>query len=179
MQFYLMLMTRSKLHSLSSVAWRCVAWRQCQGYQYCGGVPAALVAWAYISLWGAFPGRLRAVLPVSRSFAYQVCTCTCPRGVGLAQHSVWWRSCAFQYFPSLLSLFRGVGAFPQQFFPLNSLFSVTGASFGVWGGGRSSWLGCRQGRLMGCSTDLGLGCWFQYPDPPFVTQALTGIFKSM
>ena len=26
--------------------------------------------------------------------------------------------------------------------PLNILFSVTGALFGVWGGGRGSWLGC-------------------------------------
>ena len=25
---------------------------------------------------------------------------------------------------------------------------------------------------MGCSTDLGLGCWGQSPDPPFATQAL-------
>ena len=50
-------------------------------------------------------------------------------------------------------------------FPLNSLFSVTGACFGVWGGGQGSWLGCGLGRLMGCSTDLGLGCWFQSPDP--------------
>ena len=50
-------------------------------------------------------------------------------------------------------------------FPLNSLFSVTGAWFGVWGGGRGSWLDCRLGTLMGCSTDLGLGCGFQSPDP--------------
>jgi len=32
-------------------------------------VPAAFVAWACISLWGAFPGHLWAVLAVSGSFA--------------------------------------------------------------------------------------------------------------
>ena len=35
-----------------------------------GGVLAAFVAWACISLWGAFPGRLQAVLAVSCSYAY-------------------------------------------------------------------------------------------------------------
>ena len=35
-----------------------------------GGVPAAFVAWAWISPWGAFPGCLRAVLAVSGSLAY-------------------------------------------------------------------------------------------------------------
>ena len=60
-----------------------------------GGVPAALVAWACISPWGAFPGRVRAVLAVSGSLAYYACTCACPHGFGLAQRSVWWRLCAF------------------------------------------------------------------------------------
>ena len=40
---------------------------------------------------------------------------------------------------------------------------ICGLGSGVCGLG--SWLGCRLGRLMGCSTDLGLGCWFQSPDP--------------
>ena len=35
-----------------------------------GGVPAALVAWTFISPWGACPGHLRAVLVVSSSFAH-------------------------------------------------------------------------------------------------------------
>ena len=62
-----------------------------------GGVPAALVAWACISPWGAFPGRVREVLAVSGSLAYYACPCACPHGFGfgLAQRSVWWRLCAF------------------------------------------------------------------------------------
>ena len=35
-----------------------------------GRLPAAFVAWACISPWGAFPGRLGAVQAVSGSFAY-------------------------------------------------------------------------------------------------------------
>ena len=75
---------------------------------------------------GAFPGSFLAVLAVSGSFAYFACVCACPRGFA-------WLSV------------RGVGArvlssisrppLPTQgsqgpffiVFPLNSLFSVTGA----------------------------------------------------
>ena len=71
-------MTRSKLHSLSGVVWRGVARRGvalcgmvlASGFIAGGGVPEALVAWVFIGPWGACPGRFRAVLPVSGSFAY-------------------------------------------------------------------------------------------------------------
>ena len=52
-----------------------------------GCVPAALEAWAFINLWGAFPGCFRAVLEVSGSFAYYAYVCAWPRGFGLA--NVW------------------------------------------------------------------------------------------
>ena len=63
---------------VAQVVWRGMAW--C-GVALCcialalgfiakgGGVPAALVAWAFISLWSACPGRLQALLAVSGSFA--------------------------------------------------------------------------------------------------------------
>ena len=38
----------------------------CRGW----GVPEALVAWVFIGPWGACPGRFRAVLAISGSFAY-------------------------------------------------------------------------------------------------------------
>ena len=49
------------------MAWCCVALHDIsvRVYQYCQGVPAAFVAWACISPWGAFQGHLRAVLAVS------------------------------------------------------------------------------------------------------------------
>ena len=49
------------------MAWRGIALHdiRVRVYQYCRGVPAAFVAWAYISPWGAFQGRLPAVLAVS------------------------------------------------------------------------------------------------------------------
>ena len=71
-------MTRSKLHSLSGVAWHGVAWHSvvlrgmalALGFIAGGGkVPEALVAWVFIGLWGACPGCFRAVLAVSGSFA--------------------------------------------------------------------------------------------------------------
>ena len=71
----------------------------------------------------------------------------------------------FLVFPLPPLPIRGSRGFSSIVSPLNSLFSVTGAWFGVWGGRQGSWLGCGQGRLMGCSTDLGLGCWCQPPDP--------------
>ena len=84
------------------VAWHGVAWGSVALHGVSvrvisieGGVPAALVVWACISPCGAFPGRVRAVLAVSGSLAYYACACACPRGFGLAQHSVWWRLCAF------------------------------------------------------------------------------------
>jgi len=78
------------------VAWRgvalcCIA--LALGFIARGGVPAALVAWAFINPWGAFPGCFQAVLAVSGSFAYYARVCAWPRGFGLA--NVWWRSCAF------------------------------------------------------------------------------------
>ena len=61
------------LNSLSSMAWRSVALHGINIMVISiggGGVPAALVKWPCISLWGAFPGCLWAVLAVSGSFAY-------------------------------------------------------------------------------------------------------------
>ena len=63
------------MRSLSSLAWRGVA-LHCMvlalGFiSSVGEVPAAFVAWAWISLWGALPGRLlRAVLAVSSPLVY-------------------------------------------------------------------------------------------------------------
>ena len=59
--------------ALRGVAWRCVALRGvalASGFIPGGGVPEALVAWVFIGPWGACPGRFRAVLVVSGSFAY-------------------------------------------------------------------------------------------------------------
>ena len=80
------LTTRSKLHSWHSVAQRCfaLAWRQRQGLLV---VPAAFVAWGWICPWGAFLGRLRAVLAVSGSLAYQACARACLHG--FAWLSIW------------------------------------------------------------------------------------------
>ena len=61
---------------VEQVVWRGMAW--C-GVALCCIVlvlgfiaagAAALVAWAFISLWSACPGRLQALLAVSGSFAY-------------------------------------------------------------------------------------------------------------
>ena len=54
------------------VAWCSVALRGVSITVYCGGwgVPEALVAWVFIGPWGACPGRFRAVLAISGSFAY-------------------------------------------------------------------------------------------------------------
>ena len=52
------------------MVWRSVALHGVRVISIAGGVPAALVAWACISPWGAFPGCLWAVLAVSGSFAY-------------------------------------------------------------------------------------------------------------
>ena len=49
------------------VAWRGVA--LALGF-IAGGVPAALVAWVFISPWCACPVSFRAVLAVSGSYAY-------------------------------------------------------------------------------------------------------------
>ena len=73
---------------------------------------------------------------------------------------------------------RGVLAYLDYFFfPLNSSFSLTGAGSGAGCGGRGSWLGCGQGRLLGCSCYLGLGSAAPAPrflgtQPPCATQAL-------
>ena len=152
------LTTRSKLHSWHSVAQRCfaLAWRQRQGLLV---VPAAFVAWGWICPWGAFLGRLRAVLAVSGSLAYQACARLLGSAFGVVAFMY------FRVFPLPPLPIQGRRGFSSIGFPLNSLFSVTGACFGVSGGGRSSWLGCGLGRFMGCSTDLGLGCWFQSPGP--------------
>ena len=107
------LTTRSKLHSLSGVAWCGVSVRV---YQQCGGCLQRLQRGRGL-VRGVLTGRLRVVLAVSGPLAYQACTCACPRGFCLAQLSVWWRLCAFQYFLSLLSLFRREGSLLNSFSP--------------------------------------------------------------
>ena len=76
------------------IAWRSISVALALGF-VAGGCLKRFVAWGFIGLWGACPGRFRAVLVVSGSFAYYTCACAWPRGFGLAQRSVWWRSCAF------------------------------------------------------------------------------------
>ena len=94
MQFKLT--TRSKLYSLSGVAWHGMAW--CGVALHCmvlalgfisilGGCLQHLYHGRVVSPCGAFPGSLRAVLVVSGSFTYQACACACPRGC--AWLSVW------------------------------------------------------------------------------------------
>ena len=48
------------------VAWRGVAWRSVAGH----GVRVRVCCGCFVGLWGACPGRFRAVLVVSGSFAY-------------------------------------------------------------------------------------------------------------
>ena len=70
----------TQLHSLSGVAQHCVGMELPLGFM-------SSVGWCLphlqrgVSPWGAFLGRLWAVLAVSGSLAYQVCACACPRGL--------------------------------------------------------------------------------------------------
>ena len=48
----------------------------------------------------------------------------------------------FLVFPFPPLPIRGSRGFSSIVSPLNSVFSVTGAGFRVWGGGRGLWLGC-------------------------------------
>ena len=52
------------------VAWRSVAGRGVSVRVYCGGCLKRLKRGCFVGLWGACPGRFRAVLAVSGSFAY-------------------------------------------------------------------------------------------------------------
>ena len=61
--------------------------------------------------------------------------------------------------------------------PLSPLFSVTSAWAGAGCGRQGQWLGCGQGRLLGCSCYLGQGLaapapWFLGTQPLCATQAL-------
>ena len=94
--------------------------------KYFVGVLAAFLAWACIKrvvlFQGVFEQLLRSAAPlhIRRAPAHVLMDL-----LGSAFGVV--ALVCFLVFPSLLSLFRGVGASPQFFFPLNSLFSVTGA----------------------------------------------------
>ena len=75
----------------------------------------------------------------------------CILGVRLRMSSWLWLGSAFGVVAFMCFLVFPLPPLPVQgsrdlssivFFPMNSLFSVTGASFGVWGGGRGSLLGC-------------------------------------
>ena len=161
------------------VAQRCVAWRLALGFtSILRGCLQRLQRGRVVSPCGAFPVRRRAVLGVSGSFAYQACSCACPHGFCLAQRSVWWRSCAFQYFPSLLALFRGVGASPQQicFFPFSIKLTVQCDGCLIWGLGW--WAGLvaawRVGQAYGVFHRPGFGLLVSVPrslstHPPFAT----------
>ena len=74
--------------------------------------------------------------------------------------------CCYYYWLLLLLLF-----------PQSSWLCVKGAWAGAGYGGWGSWLGCRKGRLLGCSCYLGLGSAAPAPrflgtQPPYATQAL-------
>ena len=126
------------------VAWRGVAWRgvALRGVSVsvcCGGVPEARVfCWAVECLPRAFSGsssgqRLLCILDVRWRMtswlwlgsAFGVVAFVC-----------------FLVFPLPPLPIRGGRGFSPIVSPLNVLFSVTGARFGVWGGGQGSWLGC-------------------------------------
>ena len=87
------------------------------------------------------------------------------------------RSCAFKYFPSLLSLFRGVGTSPQQFFSIELTVLCDGSL--IWGLGWRERLvaGLRVGQTYGVLQRPGFGLLVSVPrslstQPPFATQAL-------
>ena len=88
----------------------------------------------------------------------------------------------FPIFPLPPLPIQGRRSLSSVVFPLNSLFSVTSAWFGVWGGGWGSWLGCGLSSLMGCSTDRPVfGLLVSVPrslsiQPTFATQTLVIIY---
>ena len=82
--------------------------------------------------------------------------------------------CCYQYCLLLLLLL-----FPRSFW-----LCVTGAWAGARLGGQGSWLGCGQGRLLGCSCYLGSGSAapafrFLATQPPRKTQALMVYLKDL
>ena len=125
-------MTRSKLHSLSGVAWRGMMWRSVAGHGvivrvYCGGVPEAFVARVFCWSVGCLPRAF------SGSSSGQLLLCIL--GVRLRM-SLWlWLGSVFSVV-ALVCLpvsplpplpIRGSRGFSSIVSPLNSLFSVTGA----------------------------------------------------
>ena len=75
---------------------------------------------------GTFPWRLQAVLAVSGSFAYYACACACPRGLLGSAFGVLTLVCFLVFSLPPLPI-RGIRGVSSIVFPLNSLFSVTGA----------------------------------------------------
>ena len=119
------------MYSLSGMAWRSVALHgvSVRVYQYFREVPAVFVHGCVLSPCGASPGRLRAVLAVSGSFAYYACACTCPCGrawLSVRCHGA--RVLSSISSPSTpLQGSWGLSSIFFFLFPLNSLFSVAGA----------------------------------------------------
>ena len=135
-------MTRSKLHSLSGVAWRSVAGLGVSVRVYCGGCLKRFVARVFCWAVGCLPRAFSGSSSGQRLL--------CVLDVRLRMTSWLWLGSAFSVaafvcflvFPLPPLPIGGGRGFSSIVSPLNVLFSVTGAWFGVWGGGRGSWLGC-------------------------------------
>ena len=116
---------------VAQFVWRGVVWRsvaldgvRVRVYQYYGGCQALVHVVLSQGVFGQFQ-RSAASLHIRRAPAHVL--------VAFAWLTIWmwWRSCAFQYFPSLLSLFTGVGASPQQFFSIELTVQCDGCL--IWG----------------------------------------------
>ena len=167
------LTTRSKLHSWHSVAQRCfaLAWWQRQGLLV---VPAAFVAWGWIC-----PGVLsQGVFGQFQQSAAPLHIRRAPAHVFMALLGSAFGVVAFMYFrvfPLPPLPIQGRRGFSSIGFPLNSLFSVTGACFGVSGGGLVA--GLRVGQVYGVFHRPGFRLlvsvpWSLSTQPPFATQVL-------
>ena len=153
------------------LAWRSVALRGVAlALGGCGGCLKRFVARVFYWAVGCFPRAFSGSSSGQRLL--------CVLDVRLRMASWLWLGSAFGtvafvcflVFPLPPLPIRGGRGFSSIVSPLNVLFSVTGARFGVWGlgsgvaGGARGWVAGRAG-LWGCPTDLGLGCWGQSPDP--------------
>ena len=108
----------------------------------CGGVPEAFCSAGFYWAVGCLPRAFSGSSSGQRLL--------CVLDVRLHMASWLWLGSAFGVvafvcllvFPLPPLPIRGGRGFSSIVSPLNVLFSVTGARFGVWGGGRGSWLGC-------------------------------------
>ena len=97
---------------------------------------------------GSFSGqRLPCILGVRLRMSTWLC---------LAQRSVGWRFGVLSSISPPSSPYSGDEGPRLNSFSIELTVQCDGCLF--WGLGERAWLGCGLGRLIGCSTDLGLGC---------------------